>query len=252
MRAMILAAGRGRRMGALTRHRPKPLLRAGGLALAERLLLDLARAGFREVVMNTAYLGGRLEAALGDGRRYGLRLRFVREEAYAGGAGLETAGGILHALPLLGPGPFLVVNADLHTDYPFARLRELGRRLPPERLGHLVLVDNPPHRPEGDFALDGGVVRPEGAPRLTFAGIGLYRAALLAAAAPRPLCSGRPPRFPLAPLLREAAARGRLGGERYGGRWLDVGTPARLGALRRLLEGEPPRSPGGPRGRRPD
>ncbi len=243
MRAMVLAAGRGRRMGALTRRCPKPLLRAGGLALAERLLLALSQAGFREVVMNTAYRGGQLEAALGDGRRYGLRLRFVREGAYADGAGLETGGGILHALPLLGPGPFLAVNADLHTDYPFARLRELGRSLPPQRWGHLVLVDNPPHRPEGDFALEGGLVRPEGTSRLTFSGIGLYRAALLGAAVPRPLRVGRPPSFPLAPVLREAAARGRLGGERYGGRWLDVGTPARLGALRRLLEGEPTASP---------
>lgn len=214
---MILAAGRGERMRPLTDHTPKPLLRAGGRALIEYHLEALAAAGIRDVVVNHAHLGARIEAVLGDGGRYGLRIRYSAE-----GEALETGGGIRHALPLLGEQPFLVLNGDIWTDYPYGRLP-----VEPAGLGHLVLVDNPDHHPEGDFALHGGRVLAQGEPRLTFAGIAVYRPALFAEHAPG--------RFPLAPLLRAAMADARIGGEHYRGRWVDVGTPERLEALDALL-----------------
>ncbi len=218
MRAMILAAGRGERMRPLTDRVPKPLLRAGGRALIEHQIDALARAGFAELVVNLGHLGARVRAALGDGSRYGVRILYSEE----GERALETGGGILRALPLLGPGPFVAVNADVWTDYPYDRLTP-----PSPHLAHLVLVDNPPHHPAGDFALVGGEVAAAGAARLTFSGIGVYRPELFAGHAPG--------RFALAPLLRAAAARGQVSGERYGGRWMDVGTPERLAELDRLL-----------------
>lgn len=220
MKAMILAAGRGERLRPLTDRTPKPLLRAGGHALIEHTIAALVRAGFRELVVNHAWLGGAIEDTLGDGTRYGARIAYSPEP----GGALETGGAIAQALHLLGD-PFLVVNGDIWTDYPFERLA----RVRPRGLAHLVLVDNPAHHPEGDFVLDAGVVRAEGVTRLTFAGIGVYRAALLA--------GRRPERFPLAPLLRDAAARGQVSGEHYRGRWLDIGTPERLRQLDALLAG---------------
>jgi len=218
MKAMILAAGRGERMRPLTDHTPKPLLQVGGKALIEHLIESLADAGFRELVINHAHLGERMEAALGDGVRYGVRIVWSREPEGA----LETGGGIHQALPLLGDAPFLAVNSDIWTDYPFARLRQ-----EPHGLAHLVLVDNPPHHPQGDFALQNGLVRPEGVQRLTFSGIGLYRPELF---------QGCPPgKFPLAPLLRAAMLREAVSGEHYDGAWVDVGTPERLAALDRDL-----------------
>ncbi len=214
MKAMILAAGRGERMRPLTDAVPKPLLRAGDKALIEYLLDGLAAAGWDEVVINHAHLGDRLRAALGDGRRYGLCIQYSSE----GEEGLETGGGIHRALPLLDGDPFLVVNGDIWTDYPFARL---PRTL--TGLAHLVLVDNPGHHPAGDFALDRGRVLATGAPKLTFSGIGVYRHALFA--------DCRPGKFPLAPLLRAAMAEGRVSGEHHRGAWFDVGTPERLAAL---------------------
>lgn len=216
---MILAAGRGERMRPLTDAIPKPLLPAGGRCLIEHHLEALAAAGIRDVVVNHAHLGAQIEAALGDGTAYGLRIRYSPEAE-----ALETGGGIFRALPLLGPGPFLVVNGDIWTDYDPGRLR-----IADTDLAHLVLVDNPPHHPAGDFVLAGGRVRPEGAPRLTFSGIGAYRPALFSGCTPG--------RFPLAPLLRAAMGRDAVGGEHFAGRWVDVGTPERLAALDRLLGG---------------
>lgn len=222
MRALILAAGRGERMRPLTDTTPKPLLAVGGRPLIEWHLQALAAAGITEVVINHAWLGERIEAALGDGGRFGLQIRYSPEPPGA----LETAGGIVNALPLLGEAPFLVVNGDIWTDYAFARLpTALGGDL-----AHLVLVDNPPQHPQGDFRLAGGRVHAEGAPRLTFSGIGVYSPALFA---------GLPPgRRPLAPVLREAMAGGRVSGEHHRGRWFDIGTPERLAGLDALLAGE--------------
>jgi MurNAc alpha-1-phosphate uridylyltransferase len=218
--AMILAAGRGERMRPLTDATPKPLLVAGGRRLIEHQLDALARAGIRDVVINHAHLGAQIEATLGDGSAYGLRLRYSRE-----GEALETGGGIFRALPLLGADPFLVVNGDVWTDCDLGRL-QLGA----EDLAHLVLVDNPPHHPQGDFALRDGRVSADGPCRLTFSGIGAYRPALFAGC--------RPGRFPLAPLLRAAMARHAVGGERHAGRWMDIGTPERLAELDGLLGGQ--------------
>jgi MurNAc alpha-1-phosphate uridylyltransferase len=218
MKAMILAAGRGERMRPLTDAVPKPLLEAGGRSLIEYHLRALAQGGITEIVINHAHLGAQIEARLGDGSRYGVRIAYSPE----GGRGLETGGGILHALPQLGTAPFIVVNADIWTYYPFARL-------PPQPAGlaHLVLVPNPAHHPAGDFTLVDGRIGNESMMRHTFSGIGVYRPELFAACTPGS--------FPLAPLLRAAAARGEASGELYAGGWMDIGTPERLAELERRL-----------------
>ncbi len=216
---MILAAGRGERMRPLTDHTPKPLLTAAGRALIEYHITALVQAGMVDLIINHAHLGDQIERYLGDGARYGARLRYSPEPEGA----LETGGGIRNALQLLGPEPFLVVNGDVWTDYPFARLPAA-----PEGQAHLVLVDNPPQHPDGDFVLDGRKVRQNGGPRLTFSGIGVYRPTLFEAAAPG--------RFPLAPLLRAAMDRSEVTGEHYRGRWIDVGTPERLAEVDALLQ----------------
>lgn len=214
MHAMILAAGRGERMRPLTDHTPKPLLEVGGQRLIEYHLRALVTAGFGSVVINHAHLGAQIEAALGDGSRYGLTIQYSPENP-----ALETAGGIRRALPLLGDGPFLVINGDVWCDYPLQRLRHCQ-----PALAHLVMVDNPPQHPEGDFQLSADGRLSEGAvPRLTFSGIGVYRAALFDD------CQDGP--VPLGPLLRRAMARGQVSGEYYHGQWHDIGTPARLAAL---------------------
>jgi len=213
---MLLAAGRGERMRPLTDRRPKPLLEAGGNTLIGHLLSALARAGHRQLVINTAHLGEQLVEALGDGAGMGLSIRYSREPHGA----LDTGGGIVNALPLLRTDPFAVVNADIWSDYPFDALpTAIGG------LAHLVLADNPAHHPQGDFLLEGSCVRnPEaGLAALTFTGIGVYRRALFSARLPR--------RFPLVELLRPAADSGDVSGEHYQGRWFDVGTPQRLQEL---------------------
>jgi MurNAc alpha-1-phosphate uridylyltransferase len=217
MNAIILAAGRGERMRPLTDHTPKPLLMAGGKPLIVYHVERLAAAGLRNIVINHAHLGHRIEAALGDGSRWGATIRYSRE-----GTALETGGGIFKALPLLAPGPFVVVNGDIWTDLDFAQLR-LGDGL----LAHLVLVDNPGHNPQGDFALDNGRLSATGYPRYTFSGIGVYHPDLF-----RDCSLGA---FPLAPLLRTAMQRGLVSGEHHAGRWLDIGTPERLQALDQML-----------------
>ena len=220
MKAMILAAGRGERMRPLTDRVPKPLLQVAGRSLIERLIEQLVAGGFRELVINHAHLGQQLEQQLGDGSRLGVHIQWSREPEGA----LETGGGIVQALPLLGPGPFLVVNGDLWTDFPFA-----GVRREIDGHAHLVLIDNPPHHPQGDFVLDHGRVRVEGPARLTFSGIGVYRPELFRGC--------QPGKFPLAPLLRAAMAQGVVTGEHYRGAWLDIGTPERLAELDRRLSG---------------
>jgi MurNAc alpha-1-phosphate uridylyltransferase len=214
MKAMILAAGRGERMRPLTDSVPKPLLEAGGRCLIEYHLRALARGGITDVVVNHAHLGAQIEARLGDGARYGVRIDYSPE----GETGLETGGGIFHALPLFGAAPFIVVNADIWTDYPFARLPRA-----PEAAAHLVLVPNPAHHPEGDFTLADSRVGNAAAPRHTYSGIGVYRREFFAGCAPGV--------FPLAPLLRAAADRGAVSGELYTGGWMDIGTPQRLQEL---------------------
>jgi MurNAc alpha-1-phosphate uridylyltransferase len=221
MKVMLLAAGRGERMRPLTDTTPKPLLEAGGKTLAGRLIERLAAHGFDNLVINLAHLGEMIAARFGDGRALGVSIHYSREYA-----ALETAGGIAAALPLLSD-PFLVVNADLYTDYPFNRLRDVLRG---DAVAHLVLVDNPPHHPQGDFALTNGQVANAGGSMLTFSGIGVYRSRLFA---------GIPPgtRGQLATLLREHATLGRVTGEHFCGRWYDVGTPERLAALDAELSG---------------
>ncbi|WPC04672.1 nucleotidyltransferase family protein [Pseudomonas benzenivorans] len=219
MRAMILAAGKGERLRPLTLHTPKPLVRVAGVPLIEYHLRALATAGFTEVVINHAWLGQQIEDHLGDGERFGLDLRYSAE-----GEPLETGGGILQALPLLGDAPFLVVNSDIFTDYPFAELRR-----PLTGLAHLVLVDNPAHHPVGDFCLEGDRVRDarEGQPSLTYSGIAVLSPGLFAGC--------QPGAFKLAPLLRNAMAAGRVSGESFAGRWVDVGSHERLAEVEQLV-----------------
>jgi MurNAc alpha-1-phosphate uridylyltransferase len=213
---MVLAAGRGERMRPLTDVAPKPLLLVGGRRLIEYHLLRLAAAGFREVVINTAWLGDAIEQALGDGRRFGLAITYSHERPEA----LETGGGIFRALSLLGSAPFLLVNSDVWTDIDFAALR---RDPPGNSLAHLVLVANPPQHPRGDFLLERGNVSEGEGMRHTYSGIGIYRPELFAGC--------EPGKFPLLPLLRRAIGERRLTGELHAGRWYDIGTVERLKAL---------------------
>lgn len=218
MRAMVLAAGRGERMRPLTDTLPKPLLQVGGKALIEWHLAALARAAIREIVINLSWLGETLRAALGDGARYGVTITYSEE----GPVPLETGGGILRALPFLGPDPFLVVSGDVWTDIDFVRLR-----LEPDALAHLVLIPNPPHHPRGDFGLESGWVVTRDSDRLTYGNVGLYRPEFFAGFAAA--------RFPLLqPLNRGIAAR-QVRGEVHHGEWCDVGTPARLAQLDQRL-----------------
>lgn len=221
-KVMILAAGRGERMRPLSDTVPKPLLEAGGKPLIVHLVERLAGAGLPDIVINHSHLGEQIEKYLADGARYGARIRYSHEA----GGGLETGGGIFKALSLIDTDPFVVINGDIWTDFPFERLpiRLAG-------LAHLVLVDNPPQHPQGDFCLHDGKVLAEGAPRLTFSGIGVYARGLFAEC--------QPGKFPLAPLLRAAMARGQVSGERYTGRWRDIGTPQRLEDLDRELRRSP-------------
>jgi MurNAc alpha-1-phosphate uridylyltransferase len=215
MKVMLLAAGRGERMRPLTDERPKPLLQVAGKPLIVWHLERLARAGFSDVVINVSWLGDQIIEALGDGGRYGVHIAWSREPWPA----LETGGGLLHAMPLLGDAPFLLVNSDVYTDVDFASLR-----IAPDDLAQLVLVPNPPHHLQGDFWLDTrGRIGDGGGERLTYSGISLLRAGLFAGA--------EPGRFPLLPWLLRAQAAGKLGGQKHAGRWLDIGTPERLREL---------------------
>jgi len=218
-RALIFAAGRGERMRPLTDATPKPLLEVGGKPLIAWHLEKLAAAGVREVVINTAHLAVQFPAKLGDGSRWGLRIHFSDE----GAEPLETGGGMLKALPLLGDAPFIAVNSDIWTDFAFSTLQQNL-----QGLAHLVMVDNPVQHPHGDFVLRDGRLYDEAGPRLTFTGIGVYRPALLAGRT-----SGK---FSTVPILRAAMHRGEVSGERYPGAWSDIGTPQRLAELRTSLK----------------
>lgn len=221
---MILAAGRGNRMRPLTDHTPKPLLKVGGKPLIVWHLENLARAGFREVVINHAHLGSQIEDALGDGSQWNVSIRYSAE-----GSALETAGGIAKALPLLGTEPFLVVNGDVFIDMDFAHL---AQALPPGRLAHLVMVDNPPQHPQGDFVFNSGELTLEGQPRVTFSGVGVYHPSLFSDVLPGQVAK-------LAPLLQQAIAQGAVSAEHHRGLWHDVGTPERLHELDRQLTDQP-------------
>ena len=229
---MILAAGRGERMRPLTDTQPKPLLRAGNKALIEYHLENLARAGFAEIVINHAHLGKMIETALGNGKRYGVKINYSPEAV-----ALETAGGIAQALPMLksklGEAPFVVVNADIYCEYDFAKLLPVLEKTQTSaesglahlaHLAHLVLVDNPAQHPDGDFVLDSGQVALTGKNKLTFSGIGVYQPALFKDVVPGSVAK-------LAPLLSHAIAAGKVSGEHYQGVWVDVGALERLSAL---------------------
>jgi N-acetyl-alpha-D-muramate 1-phosphate uridylyltransferase len=219
MKAMILAAGRGERMRPLTDHTPKPLLPVAGKPLIVHTIDQLVSAGFTDIVINHAHLGQQIEDKLGDGEHLGANITYSPEGEQA----LETAGGIINALPLLGNGPFLVVNGDIATDFPFAELQKIT-----VELAHIVLIDNPPHHPQGDFALgNSGYVTENGNQRYTFSGIGLYH--------PDLFINTPPGKSKLAPLLRQGIAENKVTGQYFSGFWMDIGTPERLQELDQRL-----------------
>ena len=249
MKAMILAAGRGERMRPLTDHTPKPLLKVGGKPLIVWHIENLAKAGFTEIIINHAHLGEQIEEALGDGKQWGVNIQYSPEKV-----ALETAGGIANALPLLGDAPFLVVNGDVFTGLDFSQLFEntlrpfdefmaqgerdkdlrLNTTVRPEpvegraqsnyNLAHLVLVDNPPQHPKGDFAIENGMLKNVGETMFTFSGVGVYHPDLFAS-----ITRGEPAK--LAPLLRQAIQENKATAEYFKGVWHDIGTPERLKAL---------------------
>lgn len=231
--ALIFAAGLGERMRPLTDHTPKPLLCVGGKPLIVWHLEKLVAAGVHYVVINTSHLAEQFPAALGDGARWGLRIRY----AYEGPTPLETGGGMLNALPLLGSEPFLVVSGDVWCDVDFSILPAA-----PRGLAHLLMTDNPAHHPAGDFRLDAqGRLHDDGDPRLTYSGIGVFRRELLdgwpKAVGDAPGADAKPPRFKLRPLLETAMAQGKVDGSHHRGGWTDVGTPQRLAELETELHG---------------
>jgi N-acetyl-alpha-D-muramate 1-phosphate uridylyltransferase len=212
MKAMILAAGRGERMRPLTDHTPKPLLKAAGKALIEYTIENLAAAGFGEIVINIAHLGEQIKDYCGNGKRWNVSIVYSDE----GETALETAGGIAKALPLLGDKPFLVLNADIVCDYSLAGLRTKAIDL-----AHLVMINNPPHNPEGDFSLNAsGLLSEQGSNKLTFSGIGVYHPKLFENIPVAPL--------KLRPVLNAAMQLQRISGEKFSGLWMDIGTPERL------------------------
>ncbi|HED35757.1 MAG TPA: nucleotidyltransferase family protein [Gammaproteobacteria bacterium] len=218
MKAIILAAGRGERMRPLTDSTPKPLIMAGRKRLIEYHLNNLANAGFRDVVINVAWLGQKIMDTLGSGDRYNLNIVYSDE----GDQALETGGGIYNALPLLGP-RFLVINGDIWTDYPLETLRNINLKAK----AHLVLVNNPEHNSGGDFALSAGRLTDMKSDKYTYSGMGVYTAAFFEKSAKAA--------FPLAPMIREHIARGDISGELYQGRWMDIGTQQRLDELKSLV-----------------
>ena len=216
---MILAAGRGERMRPLTDLTPKPLLKVGGKALIEYSIENLVTAGFKEIVINVAHLGRQIVDFCGSGGRWGASIEYSDE----GETALETAGGIAYALPLLGDKPFLVINADIFSHVPLARLR--GQKID---LAHLILIENPPHHPLGDFSLSAdGLLAEHGSEKLTFSGIGVYHPELFQNIPRGPL--------KLRPVLNRAMRQNRIHGEKFDGLWMDIGTPQRLLEIENLL-----------------
>ncbi len=228
MNALIFAAGKGERMRPLTDRTPKPLLQVGGKPLIEWQIDKLAALGCQTIVINTSWLAECFEPALGDGSRWGLRLVY----SYEGIEPLETGGGMALALQHLCSAPFIAVNGDVFCDYEFTRLP-----IEPNGLAHLVMVTNPEHNPKGDFALAAdGYLHSDGAERLTFSGIGVYRPEMLwQSRSEWESLDGQNPRFKLAPILRNAMKAGQVTGELFTGQWTDVGTPERLAELDQAL-----------------
>ncbi|HHJ36302.1 MAG TPA: nucleotidyltransferase family protein [Gammaproteobacteria bacterium] len=218
MRAMILAAGRGERLRPLTDTTPKPLIKVAGKTLIEYHLNNLAKAGFKEIIINTAWLAEKIHKELEDGSKYSVSIQYSDE-----GEALETAGGIIRALPLLGEGPFLVINGDIWCDYDFTKLPELA----PDIQAHLILVDNPEHNPEGDFSIQDGQIKNTANTLYTFSGIGLYRRTFFAEQGSGPAS--------LAPIIRKKCDNDLVSGEHYSGIWTDVGTLERLKELENQL-----------------
>ena len=218
MKAFILAAGRGERLRPLTDKIPKPLVSVAGQSLIEYHLHNLANANIKEVIINTAWLAEKIHQALGDGSRYTLKITYSDETE-----ALETAGGIVKALPLLGDDPFVVVNGDIWTDFDFATLQTLK----PETLAHLVLVDNPAQHPNGDFAITENLLSNTGSPRYTYSGIGIF--------SPRFFSGHSVQKLALAPLLRKQAEAHKISAQHFSGKWTDVGSAERLQILREQL-----------------
>lgn len=215
-------------MRPLTDTCPKPLLEVGGKPLIVHHLERLEQQGFDDIVINHAHLGDQIEAYLGDGANWSVRIRYSPEHE-----ALETAGGIRTALPLLGDAPFIVINGDVFCDIDYSAMRDRrGEMALNGDLAHLILVPNPPQHPDGDFSLSHRRLSNHGSPRLTFSGVGLYHPALFATVPART-------RHPLAPLLRQAAANNRISGECHLGDWQDIGTPERLAELDRRLRQRP-------------
>ena len=214
MKAMILAAGRGERLRPLTDELPKPLLKVGGKSLIEYHLENLADAGFNEIIINTAWLAETIHQQLGDGSEYGISIQYSDE-----GTALETAGGIIHALPLLGEQPFLVVNGDIWCDFDFSSL--VNFKLATQ--AHLVLVNNPEHNPAGDFALQQGIIQNSGKQMHTYSGIGIYSSAFFK--------EQKAGALPLAPIIRGKSDKSLVSGQFHNGLWTDAGTIERLKEL---------------------
>ena len=217
MKAIILSAGRGERMQPLTNSTPKPLLEVDSKSLIEHTIEALVNAGIINIVINYAHLGEQFPSKLGDGSRYNATIEYSNEQD----GRLETAGGIVKALPLLGEDPFLVVNGDIWTDYPFRELEKA--KLNSKILCHLVLVNNPEHNPKGDFSLASGLLSQAEQKKLTYSGIGIFHPSLFANLKLEPK--------PLKPILLSAIAAQQVSGEVYSGQWFDIGTVERLNAL---------------------
>ena len=214
MKAMILAAGRGERLRPLTDETPKPLIKVAGRSLIEYHLINLADAGYKEIIINTAWLAEKIHQQLGNGKKYGVSIQYSDE-----GQALETAGGIINALPLLGDEPFLVVNGDIWCDFDFSTLQNLSKT----SQAHLLLVNNPEHNQHGDFALENGLIRNSDETMYTYSGIGLYSADFFAGQK-----SGS---VPLAPVIRNKCEDDLVSGQFYDGSWTDVGTLERMQEL---------------------
>ena len=223
MKAMILAAGKGERMRPLTDQIPKPLLEVAGKPLIAWHLEKLAKANFEDVIINHAYLGKMIEAYVGDGSRWNLKIAYSRE-----GSPLETAGGIKKALPLIGDQPFLVINADIYTDFNFATIKNRNLN---DCKGHLVMVKNPKQHPDGDFFLQNNQIELEGKERLTFSGIAIYQPKIFEDINIEPVAK-------LAPILKKLIGEKCISGEAYQGLWFDIGTPERLNEVNLFLKEE--------------
>jgi len=223
MKVIILSAGRGERLRPLTDETPKPLLKAGQFRLIEYTIKALVKAGFNDIVINTAHLSEQFPRLLGCGEKYNAKITYSPEQE----GGLETAGGIINALPLLGNEPFMVVNGDIWTDYPFDNFKHCA--LKPSILGHLVFVNNPEHNPQGDFSLKSGLVNAVGDNKVTYSGIAIFHPELFAGYEVQ--------RLALKPLLLDAIEKQQLSGEHYLGQWSDIGTVERLQELTVQLNG---------------